>query len=89
MRAAAAGAPPAGGVGAAAAVGVLLKKPEMDWYTDWPHTLVGLTLGAGCLLYYLFDAAKVLYYYCYYIFSWSGCLFSSFRPLLLRYYYYI
>lgn len=59
MRAAAAGAPPAGGVGAAAAVGVLLKKPEMDWYTDWPHTLVGLTLGAGCLLYYLFDAAKV------------------------------
>lgn len=87
MRAAAAGAPPVGGVGVSAAVGVLLKKPEMDWYTDWPHTLVGLTLGAGCLLYYLFDAAKVLHYYYYYyryISSWSGCLFTSFRPLSLR-----
>ncbi|MPC08387.1 Protein ABHD1 [Portunus trituberculatus] len=30
----------------------------MDWYSDWPRTLVGLTLGAGCLLYYLLDAAK-------------------------------
>lgn len=64
---AAAGAPPAGGVGAAAAaVSVIVRKGEMDWYTDWPRTLVGLTLGAGCLLYYLLDAAKVLhYYYCY------------------------
>ena len=45
-----------------ARAGVLEKRrggAEMDWYSDWPRTLVGLTLGAGCLLYYLLDAAKV------------------------------
>ncbi|XP_050711951.1 phospholipase ABHD3-like [Eriocheir sinensis] len=32
----------------------------MEWYySDWQRTVVGLTLGAGCLLYYLLDAAKV------------------------------
>lgn len=51
----AAGASPAGAV----AVGVLVREAEMDWYADWPRTLVGLTLGAGCLLYYFLDAAKV------------------------------
>ena len=50
-----------------------LQWQEMDWYADWPRTLVGLTLGAGCLVYYLLEAAKVYTASTIYLISLTPC----------------